>query len=241
MNPKIYEFLGIIPARGGSKGIPRKNIKNFCGKPLIEYTFDAVNDSKLLNRCIISTDDDEIINFSRKKQMEVPFKRPVNLATDTASGFDVIVHALNFLKNNENYIPEYVVILQPTSPLRIGQDIDNAIEIISNNQSADSLVSVFELPHRFSPNSIMRYNGEYLENYIKDIRIERRQDKPIFYAKSGAAIFISRYDLIMKEKKIIGEKCLPYFIPKERSVDIDDYYDWEIGEYFMRKKMKKHS
>ena len=229
------EFLGIITARGGSKGIPKKNIKKLCDKPLIEYTFNAVKNSDLLNRCIISTDDDEIINFAKNKNIEVPFKRPPEFSTDTAKSIDVLLHALNYLKNNENYTPDYIITLQPTSPLRTTEDIDKSIELILNNKNADSLVSVIKVPHNFNPYSIMEYNGKYLEHYIKDKSIMNRQQKPIFYARNGASIYITSYDLLMKKKKIIGEKCIPYFMPKERSIDIDDYYDWDFAEFLVQK------
>ncbi len=236
MSTSNYEFLGIITARGGSKAISGKNYKDLCGRPLIEYTFDAVKDSKLLNRCIVSTDSDIIIEISKKANMEVPFKRPAEFATDTASSVDVLIHAINYLKEKENYIPDYVLTLQPTSPLRTAEDIDNAIALISNDRNADSLVSGVEVPHRFTPHSLMMFNGKYLEHYIKDIRIYQRQKKPKFYARNGAAIYITRCDYLIKERKIIGEKCLSYFMPKERSIDIDDLFDWEIAEFVIKKR-----
>lgn len=235
MPKRTYEFLAIITARGGSKGIPRKNIRKIAGKPLIEYTFEAVRNSKLINRCIVSTDSDEIINYSKSEGIEVPFKRPNDLATDESLSIDVLIHALNYLKDKENYIPDYVITLQPTTPLRTGEDIDNAIKIILNDNDADSLVSGVEVPHRYIPHSLMQFKGKYIEHYIKEIRIYRRQEKPNFYARNGAAIYISKNELIMKEKKIIGNKCLPYFMPKERSIDIDDAFDWEIAKCFLRK------
>ena len=102
MTKTAYKFLGIITARGGSKGIPKKNIKNMAGKPLIQYTFDAVKNSKLLTRCIVSSDDDEIINFSKSQSIEAPFKRPKELATDQAQSVDVLIHAVNFLFNQQD-------------------------------------------------------------------------------------------------------------------------------------------
>jgi CMP-N-acetylneuraminic acid synthetase len=231
-NKKV--FLGVIPARGGSKGILRKNIKKLAGKPLIQYTFDAANSSKLLDRFIVSTDHDEIINYTKRQGIEVPFKRPAELATDTSKTLDVLIHALEFLKKEENFQPDYIVTLQPTSPMRNEEDIDRAIEIISNNDEADSLVSVIEVPHNFNPYSIMEFDGKYLLHYIKDKRIMIRQEIPKFFARNGAAIYITKYDLLMNKKKIIGEKCLPYFMPKERSVDIDDNYDWKIAELLFK-------
>jgi CMP-N-acetylneuraminic acid synthetase len=238
MTKSAYKFLGIITARGGSKGIPKKNIKNMAGKPLIQYTFDAVKNSKLLTRCIVSSDDDEIINFSKSQSIEAPFKRPKELATDQAQSVDVLIHAVNFLFNQEDYVPDYIVTLQPTSPLRTGEDIDRAIDIIIKDRDADSLVSVIKVPHNFNPYSIMEISEKYLQPYIKEKMIMRRQDKPKFFARNGAAIYITCYDLLMNEKKIIGEKCKPYFMPKERSIDIDDYIDWNITELLIEKNKK---
>ena len=117
MENKKIEFLGIITARGGSKGIPRKNIKKLAGKPLIQYTFDAVNESKLLNRCIVSSDSEEIVEYSKNQSIEAPFLRPNKLSTDDALSIDVVIHAVNFLSIQENYSPDYIITLQPTSPL----------------------------------------------------------------------------------------------------------------------------
>ena len=238
MENKKLEFLGIITARGGSKGIPRKNIKKLAGKPLIQYTFDAVNESKLLNRCIVSSDSEEIVEYSKNQSIEAPFLRPNKLSTDDALSIDVVIHAVNFLSIQENYSPDYIITLQPTSPLRTGIDIDKAIQLISDNPEADSLVSVIEVPHNFTPQSIMDFDGKYLQHYIKEEIIMRRQEKPIFYGRNGAAIYITNYNLLINEKRIIGKKCLPYFMPKERSIDIDDYTDWIIAELLIRNKIQ---
>jgi len=232
---KNKKILGIITARGGSKGIPKKNIKELAGKPLIEYTFDAVKNSKKLNRYIVSTDDEEIIKFSKNKNIEVPFKRPAELAEDDTKSIDVLIHAVKHLELSENYFPDYIMTLQPTSPLRTSEDIDKSIELILNDNDADSLVSVVEIPHNFNPHSAMIYDGKYLNHFIKSEQIMRRQEKPKFYARNGAAIYITSYDLLMKSMKIVGEKCLAYIMRKERSIDIDDQYDWEIAEFLIKK------
>jgi len=238
MKNKKLEFLAIITARGGSKGIPRKNIKKLAGKPLIQYTFDAVNESKLLKKCIVSSDSEEIVEYSKNQSIEAPFLRPNELSTDNALSIDVVIHAVNFLSIQENYSPDYIITLQPTSPLRTGIDIDKAIQLISDDPEADSLVSVIEVPHNFAPHSIMDFDGKYLQHYIKEERIMKRQEKPIFYGRNGAAIYITNYNLLMNEKRIIGKKCLPYFMPKERSIDIDDYTDWIIAELLIKNKIQ---
>lgn len=232
-------FLGIITARGGSKGIPRKNIKKIANKPLIDYTFNAVKDSKLLNRCILSSEDDEIIEHSKENNIEVIFTRPKELAKDETSSLEVLIHAVEYLSKKEDYIPDYIVTLQPTSPLRTAQDIDISIKMILEDQEADSLVSVCEVPHGHNPFSVMEFDGHFLFPYIKEKLIMRRQEKPIFYARNGAAIYITKYNTLIDEKRIIGDKCIPYFMSKEKSLDIDDWFDWDIMEYLLKKKGKK--
>lgn len=229
----IPKFLAIITARGGSKVIPKKNIKKLAGKPLIKYTIEAAQGSKLLNRTIVSTDNKEIANYSKKQGIEVPFLRPKYLATDTTTSLEVLLQALKYLEKKEGYRPDYILALQPTSPLRKSQDIDNSIKLILKDKKADSLVSVTTVPNTHHPHKIMAFNGKYLNQYKKG-KIIRRQDLPELYARNSA-IYITRYDTLVKGKKIIGKKCLPYFMPKERSIDIDDEFDWEIANFLIKK------
>lgn len=227
------EFLGIITARGGSKGILRKNIKKLAGKPLIQYTFNVVKKSRLLNRCIVSTDSDEIIEYSKSEDLEVPFKRPKELARDESKSIDTLIHAVKYLKNKEDYEPDYVITLQPTSPLRLAKDIDNAINLIKNDKKADSLVSIVKVPHNYHLDSIMILKNKYLKNYHQHAKIKRRQELSTLYARNGAAIYITKLELLM-ERKILGNYCLPYIMPKERSIDIDDMFDWKIAEFLLK-------
>ncbi|MBD3211015.1 MAG: acylneuraminate cytidylyltransferase family protein [Candidatus Lokiarchaeota archaeon] len=237
MKFKNQNVLGIITARGGSKEIPRKNIKKLAGKPLIQYTFDAVRGSNLLDRCILSSEDEEIIRYSKKAGMEVPFKRPKDLALDSSKSIDVLIHALKYLSDEDSYNPNYVMTLQPTSPLRNSIDIDESIKIIMNNNIADSLVSVIKVPHNFNPYSIMILKKKYLENYLNK-KIIRRQELPNFYARNGAAIYITKTETLLNNKEIIGGYCLPYFMPEERSIDIDNDYDWRIAELLIKNNIK---
>lgn len=233
---KDIEVLGIITARGGSKTIPRKNIKEIAGNPLIYYTIDAANKSKNLSRYIVSTDDKEIANYSKSLGVEVPFLRPSKLASDRAKSIDVIIHTLSFLKKDEGYVPNFVMILQPTSPLRTSQDIDNSIALLNNSSKTDSLVSVVEIPHNFFPEKIMKIEGKFLIDYLTEPLWSRRQDlSHKYYVRNGAAIYISKYSLLMKKRKIIGKYCIPYIMLKERSIDIDDKFDWELAEYLLTK------
>ena len=147
--------LGIIPARGASKGIPGKNIINVAEKPLLQYTIEAAQKSKFLNRVLLSTDDKKIAEVGKIFCVEVPFMRPTKLAQDDTPAIDVILHALDWLKQNDSYQPDAVVLLQPTSPLRTEKHIDKAIQLFLD-KNADTVVSVVEVPHNYSPYKLMK-------------------------------------------------------------------------------------
>jgi CMP-N,N'-diacetyllegionaminic acid synthase len=228
------EILAIIPARGGSKGIPRKNIKSLAGKPLLAYTAVAAKNSRLLTRVVLSTDDQEIALIGTQLGLEVPFIRPSELAEDDTPSLLVFDHVLCELYRKEGYKPDVIVILQPTSPLRTTRHIDEALNKFLS-QNYDSLVSVIELPHNMNPYSVMKLNsnGE-LEPFMDyDESKNTRQFKPKFYARNGAAIYIVTYDCLMNKKSIYGKSTLPYFMKKEESLDIDDSFDWLIAEFLL--------
>lgn len=215
--------LGIIPARGGSKGIPKKNIKPLNGKPLIAYTIEAARASNI-NRTIVSTDCEEIAAVCIKYGAEV-IMRPPHLAQDDTPTLPVLQSIVSCLGGNY----DAVLTLQPTSPLRTAEDINSAISVFVKDKQADSLVSVVELPHNYMPEKLMNYDGQYL-HLNKEIR--RRQETPIMYARNGAAIYITKTDKIYEY--ILGGKILPYFMSKAKSFDIDDTEDWEIIERLIK-------
>ena len=154
----MKNIVAIIPARGGSKGIPRKNIKKINGKPLLEYTAKSALKCESLSRVILSTEDSEIMELGLKLGLEVPFTRPKILARDDTPGLDVIRHAVSQLNQDENYIPDIIVVLQPTSPLRSSKHIEEALELFMDGD-ADSLVSVTEVEHNMNPYSVMKLNN----------------------------------------------------------------------------------
>jgi len=211
--------LGIIPARGGSKGIPKKNIKLLCGKPLIAYTIESALAS-VLDKVIVSTDCEEIAEVSRRYGAEV-MMRPSELAKDTTPTLPVLKDVVD--KLDEIY--DVVVTLQPTSPLRNRKHINEAIKIFENDYEVDSLVSVVEVPHNFTPEKLMRFEGKYL---VGNSKLKRRQEIETRYARNGAAIYITKIEKL--DKYIIGGKILPYIMTKIDSFDIDDFQDWEIVE-----------
>ena len=151
-------ILGVIPARGGSKGVPDKNLRQVCGKPLIAYTFEAARASRRLGRVVLSTDDPDIASAGRNAGIEVPFVRPADLAADDSPMLPVLQHAAREM-TTRGYAPDVVVLLQPTSPLRRTDHIDAAIELLTAS-GADTVVSVVEVPHQFNPASVMRLDGD---------------------------------------------------------------------------------
>lgn len=225
---KNKTFLAVIPARGGSKRLPMKNLLNLLGKPLIVWSIESAINSKYLDKVVVSTDDLKIADISKKAGAIVPFIRPSELATDTASTIDVILHLLNFIElNKENY--DYIVLLQPTSPLRNSSDIDNAI-MFCIEKDADSIISVCETVH--SPLWANTLPSDLsMRDFLKpDIVNKRSQDLPIYYRLNGA-IYIVKTELIKKEKTFFTQSnSYAFIMPKERSIDIDTELDFLIAE-----------
>ena len=213
------KILGIIPARGGSKGIIRKNIKLLNGKHLIAYTIEAALASNL-ERVIVSTECSEIANISVGYGAEI-IMRSIHLAEDKSPTLPVLQDVVS--KLDENY--DAVMTLQPTSPFRTKEDINNSIEIFENDNEADSLVSVVKVPHNYMPEKLMDYDGKYLHG---DSNVNRRQDVQTLYARNGAAISITKTNKL--GEYIFGGKILPYFMNKQNSIDIDDMEDWNTAE-----------
>ena len=230
------KILAIIPARGGSKGLPGKNIKIFNGKPLIAWTIEAALKSKYINRVIVSTEDPKIKKISRDYKTEI-VERPNHLAEDASKVYDVIEHALNFLSEKEKYYPDVIVLLQPTSPLRNTKDIDGALDIFLKNE-CDSVVSVYEsTPPIYWA---MEANEKYLKPvFDKKYFSKRRQDLAITYNPNGAA-YVSNVDNFNRYKGFYSENILPFVMPIERSIDIDSEIDFILAETLMKKSDGKN-
>ncbi len=229
-------ILAVIPARGGSKGIPKKNLIKLLGKPLIVYTIEAAKSSKKISKLVLTTDDPEIASIGREFNLEV-IKRPPELSTDFASSHSAILHAFRYVLNS-NYKPDAILTLQPTSPLRTSLHIDESINIFKQNVNADSLVSCIKTPHIFNPESIMKLNAKgYLNNYLDGYEIRRRQDKNVYYARNGAAIYLTRSKSI--DKFIFGGNILPYFMNEMDSIDIDNLKDLLKAELFLKHRENK--
>ena len=228
------EILGIIPARGGSKGIPDKNITPVLGRPLLAYTCEAALNSSGLNRVILSTDDSDIAHVAASFNIEIPFLRPAELAQDDTPSLPVLQHAVRWLHKNEGYIPDAIMILQPTSPLRTSNHIDEVVELMDTT-GADTIVSVTEVPHRFNPISLMMLDDERrLKSYVSGDMVLRRQDKPLFYARNGPAVLLVKIDTLMNDESLYGDNTQPYLMNELDSFDVDTLDDILIIEALLK-------
>jgi CMP-N,N'-diacetyllegionaminic acid synthase len=225
--------LAVITARGGSKGLPGKNTKILGGKPLIFYTIKIAKKSKLITDLIVSTDSSDIARIAKKYGAEVPFIRPKKLAGDKTTHTQVMRHAIAFMEKKLKVIFDYVVILQPTSPFRIPEDIDGTLKLLIETK-ADSAVSMVEIEAKEHPLKMKKLSGNKVEPYyMPEPEGMRRQDLPVVYKRSGA-VYAMRRDLIMEEKHLFGGKVVGFVVPKERSIDIDTYFDWVKAIYILK-------
>lgn len=225
------KILAIIPARGGSKGVPRKNIRPLNGVPLIGYTLNEANKSRYLDRIVVSTDDLEIAKVAEDFSAEVPYLRPEELSTDSSSTVDCVIHMIEFLKNNEEYIPDYICLLQCTSPFRTYRDIDCAIEKVIDSQF-DGIISVCEVEE--NPYWTNVFRDEKLTYFLEEGRnITRRQDLPQIYTYNGA-IYIIRTNVFINKGAFETDNITGYIMPKERSLDVDTMTDFKIAEILMK-------
>ena len=224
-------FLAIIPARGGSKRLPRKNILDLCGKPLIVHTIEAALKSKYISKVIVSSDDEEILNIAKEYKADF-IKRPDELASDTATTFDALKHTL---ENVEKY--DYVVLLQPTSPLRSEKHIDEAIEFLKE-KNADAIVSVCEMDHSPLWSNTLPKDGN-MSNFLKDeILNKRSQDLEKYYRLNGA-IYICKTSKLLEEKSfILKKKIFAYIMDRKNSIDIDEKVDFDMAEVILKSYVK---
>ncbi|OAA18901.1 cytidylyltransferase domain-containing protein [Kosmotoga sp. DU53] len=228
---KGKRFLALIPARGGSKGLKDKNIRLLNNKPLLAYTIEAAKKSGIFDRIIVSTDSEKIAAVALKYGAEVPFMRPKELATDTASSMDVLIHTIELLQESGD-IYDYVVLLQPTSPLRTSQDIVEAANLLIE-KNANSVVSVCKVGHSPLWSNTLPEDLS-LKDFIRpEIKNLRRQDLPIFYRLNGA-IYIAKVSYILETKDFFGQGSYAYIMPVNRSVDIDTEFDLALAEVLLQ-------
>ena len=221
-------YLAIIPARGGSKGVLRKNIRLLAGKPLIEYAIASARGVEAIDRCIVSTDDDEIARVSTAAGAEVVI-RPADLAKDDTPTLPVLQHVVAHLAERDGYACDAVITLQATSPLRTSRHIAEAVACFNADPAADSLVSCIDVPHIFHPRSVMVRGADgYLRPYVDAPLVSRRQEKEAVLARNGAAIYITRTPCL--SSFIFGGRLLAYMMPSEDSIDIDSEADLLAAE-----------
>lgn len=228
----MTKIIGLITARGGSKSIPRKNVKLLAGKPLIAWTIETALKSRQLSRLIVSTDDEEIAQIAREWGAETPFMRPLELAQDDSSHISVIVHAIQWLEKSGGVQPDYIMLLQPTSPLRVVKDIDAAIEL-AETHSATAVVSVCEIDrHPYLSKRIFQ-DGTLGEFVSSDIDYLRRQALPQAYALNGA-IYLNRRESLVRDRTVLPQGTYAYIMPPERSLDIDSSWDFYLADLILR-------
>lgn len=223
------KVLAIIPARGGSKGVPRKNIRLLHNRPLLAYTVDAALSAKRLSRVIVSTDDPEIADIAAQCGADVPFVRPSDLAKDDTPMLPVIRHAVNIIEQEgERY--DAICLLQPTNPLRTSGDIDGAIELLERS-GADAVVAVLPVPLEYNPHWVYfkGESGRLTLSTGEPSPISRRQDLPPAYHREGS-VYVTRRDVLMEQNSIYGHTLVGYPMDPMRSVNIDNQDDWDRAE-----------
>ncbi|MDN3401229.1 acylneuraminate cytidylyltransferase family protein [Pseudoalteromonas sp. APC 3213] len=223
MKPKV---LAVVPARAGSKRLPQKNIKLFNGLPLIAHTFEAIKNSKYISATIATSDCPEVLKISAQYADTYPLNRPAELASDTATTVDVVLHAVEYAKKFEEF--DIVCLLQPTSPLRTTQDIDNAIALYVEKE-AKGVVSMSKCEHSPLWATPLDRPDEF-KNFIKGLTNARSQDIKEFYQLNGAIYLVDHIILIKTKKIFLEDDYYPFIMTSENSVDIDTLLDFKFAE-----------
>jgi len=235
------KILGIVPARYGSKGLPRKNIREVAGKTLLQYALEAAKGSRLLSRVVVSTESDEVARNALDWGCEV-IERPQELAQDDTPMVPVIQHALHLLADSEGYCPDITVILQPTAPLRTARHIDESLQLLMSS-GAHSVVSVAPVPGHYNPHwQFLIDKDGHLSRYaspsIEQLQTQR-QTLPDTYTRNGA-VYAFNTELILERNSLYGDRCMAYVMPPQESVNIDSQQDlWLAERYLMRRQGEK--
>lgn len=221
--------LGLIPARGGSKGVPGKNIKLLCGKPLLQYTAESALASRRLSRVILSTDDETIAKAGLQCGLDVPFLRPPELARDDTAMIDVVVHALRWIEEAGGAF-DAVCLLQPTNPFRRATDIDACIDLLEAT-GADAVTTVLRVPEQYNPHWVYVPNPE---NWLilstgEESPISRRQDLPPAFHREGS-VYVTRWDVVKCERSLYGRRLMGYLLDAENRININTPDEWKKAE-----------
>jgi len=230
LGKKMTSVLAIIPARGGSKGIPRKNLRLLAGKPLIAYSVEAAQQATSISRLVCSTDDDQIAEVAQSLGVDVPFRRPEHLATDVANQLEVVQHAVQVVQTLDNTVYDVILLLQPTTPLRNAEDIDAALALM--DEGIDSVVSFkrVEQGHPYYMYTLENNRPVPLMNIPQ--HITRRQQFPAVYVRNGA-IYATRRSVLLEQNSFYGENVCAYIMPYSRSVNIDSEIDFKYAEFLL--------
>jgi CMP-N,N'-diacetyllegionaminic acid synthase len=225
----VVRVLGLVPARGGSRGIPRKNARMLGGKPLLAYTIEAALAARRINRVVVSTDDDEVAEIGRRCGAEVPFRRPDDLARDETPMLGVVQHALRTLQQEGDRF-DAVCLLQPTSPFRERDEIDGCIDQLERS-AADAVVTVRAVPQEYNPHWVYFADDAGVLTLSTDERvpITRRQDLPSAFHRDGS-VYVTRTAVVLEENSLYGSRLVGYEIHGERRVNLDSPEDWSHAE-----------
>lgn len=226
--------LGVITARGGSKGVPRKNLRPLGGRPLLVWTILAALASRRLTRTILSTDDEELARLGRESGVEVPFLRPAELASDTAPTLPVLQHAVAMMENTGARF-DAICLLQPTTPLRTAADIDACIETLEQT-GADAVVTMSPVPAEFNPHWVYFQSGEgFRLSTGEPAPIPRRQELPPAYHREGS-VYVTRRDVLIEQNSLYGKSLAGYIVDPAERVNIDTSTDWERAEALIARR-----
>ena len=229
------KVLAIIPARGGSKGVPRKNIRKFDGKPLIAYAIEAGMESGNISKLVVNTEDEEIAEIARSFNCEVVMRNP-EIAGDQSQVIDTVLQTLDYFEDKNQYF-EAVMLLQPTAPLRKGEDIDNAICLLQSNSKTDAVISMVKVEDHH-PARMYKIQDGNLENLMPEYETQNRQELPELYLRNGC-IYLVRTSALKKEQSLMPEKKIPYIMDSKWAVNIDTEMDVIVLEQLFKKWKKQ--
>ena len=242
---KQHEVLAIIPARGGSKGVPRKNLRLLLGKPLLVWAIERARDAKSVTRVIVSTDDEEIADLARAHGAEVPFLRPAEISQDLSTDVEFLLHALSWLKENESYEPEAVVTVRATAPLCPPARIDEGVRLLLDTPEADAARPITEAPKHPYKMWKISADGKWLEPFLteeftglSEPHNSPRQLFPKIYVHTGS-MDVMRPRTIRELRSTSGKKLLHFYMPPEESVNIDTDVDFKLAETLLRQRFDK--
>lgn len=236
---KEKTILALIPARGGSKGLPRKNIRPLLGKPLIAWTIEQAKASKYIDRIVVSTDDEEIAEVAKQYGAEVPFIRPKELARDDSPTIDAVLHALEFFSEKGEKF-DLLALLEPTSPLRDVEDIDRGIEFLINSEDAESIVSVCKLEGAHPEFNVIIDKKGFIKKALdgtSTFKVLRRQELKDVYFFEGT-IYISKIPSLLRKKTFYHDKTLAHIVPRWKALEIDEICDLLCAEALVKAKQE---